>query len=1281
MTADGTDSSSRPVLWLDDIGSDDIGTVGGKGASLGEMTAAGLPVPPGFVVTAQTYRAFIEETGIDEELFDAVDIDSDDSEALAEAEAKAEELILETEMPEDVRADILAAYDDLDDGEAFVAVRSSATAEDLPSIAADEPALLKVDGKPVFGRMNEIAPLDCSQRTVEVPSLTDDGIEWNEVDRLYEHSAEGEELHRITTSTGRQITVTPDHSLVVLDQDTLQPETTTIEDLDGDEKVPVARELEPMDTGPDRIDVTEYIYGEDVLRTDGGVMIDNDSSNETIQQSLSSSIVADEAFAYFLGLYVAEGSTHGVSEVSITNTDEEVLDRAVEVIDRLGLWNGQTKNKHSYRFYCKSLVRFLHAVAGRPDETEGKGRLAGNKRVPEFVFGWDRERIGQFIRGCFDGDGTVSSEIGYSTTSERLLEGLVRLLELVGIDYRIGERDGDGAWSDSYRIFIPAREAETFRERVGFESERKQKQLEELIETHAEKENYPEFARTITVSEALSEHIRDRFESTLPTEERTVARCPDCESEINKSSPYDGQDRWYCPDCGSAYYEKEVRFGTEERYSGRDSRGRFESGQEPWNKARVGGTYSQRKFDELVSELGVGSFSFDESVAWEDIESIETVEYDGPVYDFCVPDAENFAAGRGSVITHNTASFAGQQDTYLNITREGLIDRIKDCWASLFTQRAIYYRNEQGFDHDIVDIAVVVQRMVDADKSGVMFTSHPSSGEPKIIVEAAWGLGEAVVSGSVSPDNYVIDRETGETLEVTVADKKIKMVKDAATGATVERDVPEDERNAQVLDDDELERLVELGERAETHYNEPQDVEWAIVDGEVFMLQSRPITTISEESDDGADSSSGNGNVLLNGLGASPGVASGPVRIVGKLDQLDKVGEGDIIVTEMTTPDMVPAMKRASGIITDEGGMTSHAAIVARELGAPAVVGAGTATKQLEDGQTVTIDGDKGSVSSGSVEPQEQTDGVEAVRPENPVKPMTATEVKVNVSIPEAAERAAATGADGVGLLRMEHMILSTNKTPERYIEDHGDNAYIEEIVEGVRGVADEFYPRPVRVRTLDAPTDEFRQMEGGENEPHEHNPMLGYRGIRRSLDRPGLFEHELEAFRRLFEMGYDNVEVMFPLVNDSEDVIRARNLMESVGIDPELRNWGVMIETPAAALSVEAMAEAGIDFASFGTNDLTQYTLAVDRNNEHVADRFDELHPAVLRLIGDTIETCREYDVATSICGQAGSKPEMVRFLVNEGVSSISANIDAVRDVQHEVKRKEQKLLLDSVR
>jgi len=659
-------------------------------------------------------------------------------------------------------------------------------------------------------------------------------------------------------------------------------------------------------------------------------------------------------------------------------------------------------------------------------------------------------------------------------------------------------------------------------------------------------------------------------------------------------------------------------------------------------------------------------------------------------------DGERFVAVRSSATAEDLpdASFAGQQETFLNVQEADLVERVKECWASLFSQRAIYYRNRQGFPHREVDIAVVVQEMVDAEKSGVLFTSHPSTGAPVVTIEAAWGLGEAVVSGTVSPDNYVIDRETAEVETVTVADKKMMMVKDEETGETVEREVPDEKRSKRVLSDGEIAELVELGERVEDHYGTPQDVEWAIHGGEVYMLQSRPITTIDDEESAAEASVAGNGgangdsngsegddDILFRGLGSSPGIASGEARIVTKLDHLDQVGDGDIIVTEMTMPDMVPAMKRASGIVTDEGGMTSHAAIVSRELGVPAVVGTGSATRQLEDGQPITIDGDKGTVRAGAKEKEEQHEPIEEARPKTPVKPMTATEVKVNVSIPEAAERAAATGADGVGLLRTEHMVLSLGKTPTKYIADNGERAYVDELVDGIRTAAEEFYPRPVRVRTLDAPTDEFRQLEGGGDEPREHNPMLGYRGIRRSLDNPGLFEHELEAFRRIFEMGYDNVEIMFPLVNDAEDVFRARELMERAGVDPEKREWGVMVETPAAALGVESMAEAGIDFVSFGTNDLTQYTLAVDRNNERVADRFDELHPSVLKLMGDTIETCRELGVKTSICGQAASKPRMVQFLVEKGISSVSANIDAVRDVQHEAKRIEQRLILDSVR
>ena len=661
-----------------------------------------------------------------------------------------------------------------------------------------------------------------------------------------------------------------------------------------------------------------------------------------------------------------------------------------------------------------------------------------------------------------------------------------------------------------------------------------------------------------------------------------------------------------------------------------------------------------------------------------------------------------FVAVRSSATAEDLpdASFAGQQETFLNVRgEEDLIQRLKECWASLFTKRAIYYRNEKGFDQDSVEIAVVVQEMVDAEKSGVMFTSHPSTGEPVMTVEAAWGLGESVVSGGVTPDNYVVDRDSREIVSKTVSTKKKMFVKDAQTGDTVERDVPEDQRDAQVLDERELTELLEIGERLEEHYETPQDVEWAITGDEIHVLQSRPITTIDEDripdaasdTDAAAEEEQASGDVLCEGLAAAPGRSGGPVRIVHTLDELDKVEEGDVMVSEKTTPDMVPAMKRSAAIVTDEGGLTSHAAIVSRELGKVAVVGCGDATAVLEDGQQVTVDGDKGCITEGATGARDAgaevatADGEGVGDGAEPASggpaPVTATDVKVNVSIPDAAERAAATGADGVGLLRMEHMILNLGKTPARYVGDHGERDYIDRLVEGIQEVAEAFYPRPVRTRTLDAPTDEFRNLEGGDEEPVEDNPMLGYRGIRRSLDEPDLFELELRAFAKLYDLGYDNVEIMLPLVNDGDDVRRARERMERAGLDLDETTWGVMVETPSSALVIDDILDEGVDFVSFGTNDLTQYTLAADRNNEHVADIYDATHPAVLELIGRVVAACRERDVASSICGQAGSDPEMVEFLVEEGITSISANIDAVADVRATVARTERRLLLDHAR
>ncbi len=642
---------------------------------------------------------------------------------------------------------------------------------------------------------------------------------------------------------------------------------------------------------------------------------------------------------------------------------------------------------------------------------------------------------------------------------------------------------------------------------------------------------------------------------------------------------------------------------------------------------------------------------------------------------------EVFVAVRSSATAEDLpdASFAGQQETFLNMLGEDQVfEAVQKCWASLYGARAIFYRVEQGFEHEKVNISVTVQKMINSEKSGVMFSSHPSTGEPQVIIEAAWGLGESVVSGSVSPDNYVVDREKREILTKFIAAKEIMILRDPKTGETVTKKVPADKREKLVLSDEEILKLSDQAEVLEKHYGIPQDIEWAFENGEMYILQSRPITTIGNGAK--ATESEEDGKIILTGLGASPGVATGKVKIVTGPENLDKITDGDIMVTVMTTPDMVPAMKRAGAIVTDEGGMTCHAAIVSRELGCPAVVGTKKGTKILSEGMLITVDGGKGKVYEGSVKKAKEAAPIQAVAAVAH-KPITATEIKVNVSMPEAAELAAATMADGVGLLRIEHVILGLGKTPRYYINAGEEEKYIGELVKGVRTVAEAFYPKPVWVRTLDAPTDEFRGMKGGENEPIEHNPMLGWRGIRRDLTDTDHFRLEMRAFKKLHEMGLTNVGIMLPLVQHVSEFRRAKALMVEEGLDLEKTDVGIMVETPGAALTIEDFIDDGIDFISFGTNDLTQYTLAVDRNNENVADLYSELHPAVLTLIEYVIERCNKAGVTTSICGQAGSYPEMAKRLVEIGITSISANIDAVATVRETVARAEKIIMLRAAR
>lgn len=443
-------------------------------------------------------------------------------------------------------------------------------------------------------------------------------------------------------------------------------------------------------------------------------------------------------------------------------------------------------------------------------------------------------------------------------------------------------------------------------------------------------------------------------------------------------------------------------------------------------------------------------------------------------------DHEATVAVRSSATAEDLpgASFAGQQDTFLNIRGgEEVVFHVRKCWSSLFTPRAIFYRDKKDFDHRKVRIAVVVQKMVNAEKAGVMFSVHPATGEnDRMVVEAAWGLGEGVVSGSVTPDHYVIDKGSYKALLAEVAQKDTMFVRDEESGETVKREVPEDQAKARVLSEEELREIGQLGKKVEEHYGSPQDMEWAIEGGKLYLLQSRPVTVLYEkEKTEGEEQEEENREILVKGLGAAPGIGTGRAKVIMSLKELDKVKEGNILVTSMTNPDMVPAMRRASAIVTDEGGMTCHAAIVSRELGIPCVVGTGDASKKLGDNIEITVDGHRGMVYKGIAEKEEREEAPQVAQP----KVITATEVKANISIPEVAPRVAPL-ADGVGLLRVEHMILGIGQHPIKFIKDGEEEKLVGKIASGVRKVASAFYPKPVWYRSLDAPTDEFRSLRGG---------------------------------------------------------------------------------------------------------------------------------------------------------------------------------------------------------
>lgn len=644
-------------------------------------------------------------------------------------------------------------------------------------------------------------------------------------------------------------------------------------------------------------------------------------------------------------------------------------------------------------------------------------------------------------------------------------------------------------------------------------------------------------------------------------------------------------------------------------------------------------------------------------------------------------EKDRLVAVRSSANTNDLSggSFADQQDTYLNVDAENIINSVINCWSSLFAPRAIFFREKRGKGHTSASMAVIIQKMVNGEKSGVMFSVHPATGEKdKVVIEAGWGLGEGVVSGVVTPDHYVISKHSLVPEVKEISKKNLMFISDHQTGKTVTIKPPEEKIKSQVLTDFEINLLKELAVKVENHYGKPQDIEWAFEGGELFLLQARPINVLLDDESE-MEEEREEREVLVRGLGSSPGVGSGRVSCISGNGDMEKMVDGNIMVTTMTYPHMIPAMKKARGIVVQEGGRTCHASIISRELGIPCVVGAANATGLLKDGMEITVDGKRGLVYPGVATMEGEKGGKRELIV--PSMDFTATGIKANISIPDIAYRVAPI-ADGVGLLRVEHLILATGRHPGKFIRDGKEKELIDRIAEGVKEVARAFYPKPVWYRTLDAPTAEFRSLEGGDQEPIENNPMLGWRGIRRGLQQRELLLAEFKVIKKLMREGLNNIGVMIPLVQHPDELREAKKIALELGIRPGKDfKFGIMVETPAAALSIEDFIAEGLDFVSLGTNDLTQFTLAVDRNNEKIAHLYKENHPAVMRLIEMTIKACRKAGVETSICGQAASGPLFAKKLVEWGISSISTSPESVLALREIVARTERNLLLEKAR
>lgn len=645
------------------------------------------------------------------------------------------------------------------------------------------------------------------------------------------------------------------------------------------------------------------------------------------------------------------------------------------------------------------------------------------------------------------------------------------------------------------------------------------------------------------------------------------------------------------------------------------------------------------------------------------------------------------------------ASFAGQQDTYLNVQgAETIIAKVKECYASCFTDRAVYYREKQGFDHLDVALSAAVQMMVFSKAAGVMFTVNVATGDDQnILMEAAWGLGEYVVQGTVTPDNYTVCKKTHKILEKNVNGQDVKLVRKAG-GDCEEQMVALDEQNMQKLTDEQIIELAGYAKKIEEHYGCYMDMEWGVDerDGKLWILQARPETVWSRRNkENGAPKEEKKAvttdrKVIVKGLPASPGQVSGRVHVILDPSRIDEFKEGEILVTEMTAPDWVPAMKKAKAIVTDSGGMTCHASIVSRELGIPCIVGTKSrgeaATTTIPDGIDVTIDATHGVVYEGILEEPKKEQAAQQGAVVAEYFPPTGTKVYMNLGDPELAEKYSNLPCDGIGLMR-EEFIWTTyiHEHPLYLIKIGQPEKVVDQLAEGMRQVCQAMAPRPVTLRFSDFKSSEYRDLKGGDEfEPYEPSALLGWRGASRYYDPKYIDAFKLEclAVRKVREeFGLKNLHVMIPFCRNVEECEKVVNIMASCGLarSKDFKVW-LMAEIPANIILADQFNKY-VDGYSIGSNDLTMLVLGCDRDNDTVSHIYDERNLAVKRAIRHLIDVAHKDGKTVSICGQAPSVyPEFCEFLIKSGIDSISVNPDTVKFTKKLVAQVEQRVMLDAL-